>query len=133
MAKANLKTVSEYIASQPAAAQGALRRLRSTLRKALPGAEEVISYNIPAYKLHGRAVIYFAGWKQHYSIYPITGRLVAACQCDPAPHVIDGSTVRFALSQPVPVKMIEQLAKLRAREIAGPAKAQAAPLKKKAE
>ena len=64
------KTVDEYIASQPDAARSVLERVRSTIRKALPAADEVISYQIPAFKLHGRVVIYFAGWKQHYSIYP---------------------------------------------------------------
>ena len=49
-----------------------LEQIRSTIRKALPGAEEVISYKIPAYKLHGSPVLYFAGWKQHYSLYPAT-------------------------------------------------------------
>ena len=72
MAKTDFKSVDEYIASQPEAVQGVLERVRSTIRKAVPGAEEVISYQIPAYKLHGRAVLYFAGWKQHYSLYPAT-------------------------------------------------------------
>ena len=72
MAKTDFKSVDEYIASQPEAAQGVLQRVRSTIRKALPEAEEVISYQIPAYKLHGGPVLYFAGWKQHYSLYPAT-------------------------------------------------------------
>ena len=52
--------------------------MRSTLCKALPGAEEVISYKIPAYKLYGGIVLYFAGWKQHYSLYPAGERMLAA-------------------------------------------------------
>ncbi len=44
--------------------------MRSIVRKALPEAEEVISYKIPAYKLHNEVVLYFAGWKRHYSLYP---------------------------------------------------------------
>jgi uncharacterized protein YdhG (YjbR/CyaY superfamily) len=62
------KSIDEYIAAFPLPVQGVLKRVRSTIRKAVPGAEEVISYNIPTYKLHGRPVLYFAGWKQHYSL-----------------------------------------------------------------
>jgi len=117
MAKPGFKSVNEYIASQPEAARGILRRVRSTIRKALPGAEEVISYQIPTYKLHDRAVLYFAGWKQHYSLYPVAGRVAAAFQDELAGKISKG-TVRFPLSQPVPVKLIERIAKFRAKEAA---------------
>ena len=63
--KTEFESVSAYIASQPKAAQGALRKVRAAIRNALPGAEEVISYGIPAVKLNGRGVLAFAAWKQH--------------------------------------------------------------------
>ncbi|MCI0740403.1 MAG: DUF1801 domain-containing protein, partial [Gemmataceae bacterium] len=78
MAKTDFKSVNEYIAAQPEAVQGILERVRSVMQKALPDAEEVISYQMPAYNLHGGAVIYFAGWKQHYSLYPATSYVVSA-------------------------------------------------------
>ena len=106
MAKTDFKSVDEYIASQPEAVQGVLERVRSTIRKAVPGAEEVISYQIPAYKLHGGPVLYFAGWKQHYSLYPATAHLVAAFKDDLAPYEVSKGTIRFPLSEPVPVKLI---------------------------
>jgi uncharacterized protein YdhG (YjbR/CyaY superfamily) len=58
MAKTDFKSVGHYIAAQPKAVQAILELVRSTIRKALPGAEEVISYQIPAYKLRGETVIY---------------------------------------------------------------------------
>jgi len=118
MAKTGFKSVDEYIASQPEAARSLLERLRSTIRKAVPGADETISYQIPMYKLHGSPVLYFAGWKQHYSLYPATGRVVAAFAEDLAPYRISKGTIRFPLSQPVPAKLIERIAKFRAREVA---------------
>lgn len=118
MAKANFQSVDAYIASQPEAVQGLLERVRSTIRKAVPGAEEVISYNIPTYKLHGSAILYFAVWKQHYSLYPAKDRLVAAFQDDLASYKISKGTIRFPLSEPVPVKLIERIAKFRAKEVA---------------
>ena len=112
------KSVDEYIAAQPAAAQAILGRVRSAIRKAIPRAEETISYKIPAYKLHNRPVLYFAGWKQHYSLYPATERVVAALKAELAPYEIKKGTIRFPLSQPVPVTLITRIAKFRAKEVA---------------
>jgi uncharacterized protein YdhG (YjbR/CyaY superfamily) len=118
MARSGFKSVDEYIASQPEAVQTVLKRVRSTIRKAMPGAEEVISYKIPGYKLHGSVVLYFAGWKHHYSLYPATGTLVAAFKDGLTPYKVSKGTIRFPLSEPVPVKLIESIAKFRAKELA---------------
>lgn len=119
MAKTDYKSVNEYIAAQPDAVQGVLRRVRSTIRKAMPGTEEVISYQIPAYKLRGTAVLYFAGWKQHFSLYPATDPVVAAFKDDLAGYKVSKGTIRFPLSESVPVTLIERIAKFRAKEVAG--------------
>ena len=118
MAKSPFKSVDDYIAARPKAVQGILKRVRNTIRKAVPRAAESISYNIPAYKLNGERVIYFAGWKQHYSLYPAIGRLVAEFKVELAPYEISKGTIRFPLSDPVPVKLIERIAKFRAKEAA---------------
>ncbi|MGH9159041.1 MAG: iron chaperone [Vicinamibacteraceae bacterium] len=119
--------IDEYIADFPPAVQRVLDRVRSTIRKAVPDAEETISYKIPAYKLHGRTMLYFAGWKQHYSLYPANDRLVAAFKKALAPYEVnDKGTIRFPLSEPVPVKLIEDIAKFRAKEAAAHAKTKAA-------
>ncbi len=116
MAK-TFQSVDEYIASRPEAVRGVLERVRSTIRKALPGAEEVISYQIPAYKINGRAVLYFAGWKEHYSIYPAKGLSVEFTD-ELAPYQVSKGTIRFPLSQPVPVKLIGRIARFRAQDSA---------------
>jgi uncharacterized protein YdhG (YjbR/CyaY superfamily) len=125
MPRTAFKSVDEYIASQPEAVHGVLERVRSTIREAVPAAEEVISYKIPTYKLPGGPVLYFAGWKQHYSLYPITGRLIAAFQDELASYKVDKSTIRFPLSGAVPVKLIARIAKFRANEVAEREKAMA--------
>ena len=130
MAKTDFKSVAEYIASQPETVQSILKRVRSTIRKTLPRAEEVISYQIPAYKLNGALVIYFAGWKQHFSLYPAGDRLVTAFQDELALYKISKGTIRFPLSQPVPVKLIERITKFRMKEVAGREKAKASAPKK---
>src|ERR1035438_10007771 len=93
MAKTGFKSVDEYIASQPEAVQGVLKRVRSIIRKAVPGVEEMISYKIPAYKLHGGPVLYFAGWRRHYSLYPATDRVVAAFKDELAPYEVSKGTI----------------------------------------
>jgi uncharacterized protein YdhG (YjbR/CyaY superfamily) len=126
MAKTDLESVEAYIAAQPAATQRVLARVRSAIRKALPGAEEVISYKIPTYKLPGGTVLYFAGWKEHYSLYPAGDRLVAAFKAELAPYAVNKGTIRFPLDAPVPAKLIERIAKFRAKEVAEREKAKAA-------
>ena len=131
MTKTDSKSVDEYIASQPEAVRHLLARVRSTIRKAVPGAEELISYKIPAYKLHNGPVLYFAGWKHHYSLYPATGRVVAAFKDELAPYEVSKGTIRFPLSQPVPVKLIGRIAKFRAKEVAEREKTKAATPKER--
>jgi uncharacterized protein YdhG (YjbR/CyaY superfamily) len=125
MAKTDYKSVGEYIASQPEAVQRVLMRVRSAIRKALPGSDEVISYQIPAYKLNGSSVLYFAGWKQHYSLYPLSEGLVAAFGKELAPYELSKGTIRFPLSEPVPVRLIERIARFKAKEAAERVKAKA--------
>jgi uncharacterized protein YdhG (YjbR/CyaY superfamily) len=126
------KNVAEYIAGFPRSVQTVLRRVRSTIRKAIPGAEEALSYQIPTYRLNGRVVLYFAGWKEHYSLYPSNARLVAAFKRDLAPYEVnDKGTIRFPLSRPVPVKLIAGIAKFRADEVREREKAKARTAKKR--
>jgi uncharacterized protein YdhG (YjbR/CyaY superfamily) len=131
MVKSEIKSVTDYIASQPAAARAALRRARSTIRKAMPRAEEVISYGIPAYRLQGRVVIYFAAWKEHYSIYPATDGLAEAFKDELAAYEVSKGTIRLPLSEPVPVKLIERVAKFRVKQAAAREKAKLARNKKR--
>src|SRR4051812_42750355 len=69
-AKRKPATVAEYLAAQPEPVRKQLARVRAVIRKTAPEAEELISYGIAGYKLRGRVLIYFAGWKQHFAVYP---------------------------------------------------------------
>jgi uncharacterized protein YdhG (YjbR/CyaY superfamily) len=131
MAKTDFKSVDEYITTHPEDVQSILQRVRSTIRKAVPGAEEVISYQIPAYKLPAGPVLAFAGWKQHYSLYGATDHLVAAFKDDLAPYKIDKGTLRFPLSPPVPATLIVRIAKFCAKEAATRARAKLAARKRR--
>ncbi|MFN7918516.1 MAG: DUF1801 domain-containing protein [Bryobacteraceae bacterium] len=111
-------TIDDYIATQPEAIRELLHEVRRAIREALPEAEESISYGMPTYKIDGRAVIYFAGWKKHYSIYPISAEAAKALAKQLAPFEVEKGTVRFPLSKSVPVTLIARMAKWRAKEAA---------------
>ncbi|MGA3037624.1 MAG: DUF1801 domain-containing protein [Vulcanimicrobiaceae bacterium] len=111
-------SVADYIAAQPKTVQAVLRRMRTAIRKALPGAEETISYKIPAYKLHGKTVIHFAGWANHVALYPTgSAAVVAAFKKELSAHEVSKGTIRFSLEEPLPIKLIERIARFRAKEI----------------
>lgn len=121
--KAKINSVDEYIAAQPESARAVLERVRDAIRKAIPAAEETISYKIPAYRLNakttkGETILYFAGWKKHYSLYPITAPVIAEFKDELAPYEVNNKgTLRLPLSEPVPVKLIERIAKFLAKEV----------------
>ena len=117
MAKTRFKSVNEYIASKPRNARVVLERVRSAIRKAVPTAEEGISYQIPVYKLNGVPVLFFAGWKEHYSLYPASDALVAAFKRELAPYERSKGTIRMPLAEPVPVQLIERIARFRAEQL----------------
>ena len=116
MAKSAFSSVSEYIASRPQPVRPTLRRVRAAIRKALPKAVEAISYKIPTYRIGGRAVIYFAAWTHHYSIYPATRTLVAALGDELTALKIEKGTIRLSYDTPVPAGLIGRIAKFRASE-----------------
>jgi uncharacterized protein YdhG (YjbR/CyaY superfamily) len=117
MAKTDFKSVDEYVAAHPQATQAALQQVRRAIQQAVPEAQELVSYQIAAYKLAGAPLLYFAGWKKHYSLYPVNEHLASHFQDDLSQYEIEKSTIRFPLDQPVPVKLIGRIAKYRALEL----------------
>jgi uncharacterized protein YdhG (YjbR/CyaY superfamily) len=130
MAKITFRSVDDYMAAPPEPVRAALTLVRAVLLKALPQTEEVISYNMPTYKLNGAPVLHFAGWKQHYSLYAASDAIAAAFRKELTPYKIQKGTISFPLAEPVPVKLIESIAKFRAAEVAESAKSKAPPRKR---
>ena len=116
--KSGPASIDDYIAAQPEAAQPVLAKVRAAIRKALPQAEELFSYNMPTYKAGGKPVLYFAGWKQHYSLYPATRGVLEAFSTELQPYEVSKGTIRLPLDRPVPVRLIGRIAKFRAAEVA---------------
>jgi len=112
MARPVFTTIDEYIGAQPRDVQPVLERVRAIIRKLLPKAEETISYGVPTYKQHGTYVVYFAGFKEHYSLFPVTEPIVAAYKGDLTRYKASKGTLRFSYTEPVPVKLIQGVVKV---------------------
>jgi uncharacterized protein YdhG (YjbR/CyaY superfamily) len=119
--------IDEYIAQQPAELRERLERLREIIRKAAPKAQEVISYQMPAFKQNG-VLVYFALFKNHIGFFP-TGSGVAAFQKELKDYKTSKGTIQFPLDQPLPASLVTKIVKYRAKEDAE--KAISKKLKKK--
>ena len=117
MATTHFETVDEYLAAQPEESRAALEKVRRAIRRAIPDAQELIAYQIPAYKIDGHAVLFFGGWKKHYSLYPTSDRIISDLELQLAQHEVHKGTIRFKLSEPVPVRLIARIARMRAAEV----------------
>jgi uncharacterized protein YdhG (YjbR/CyaY superfamily) len=115
-------SVDEYIATQPEAVRTRLEQVRATIRRAVPEAVEGIGYRMPGYKLHGKPMLYFAAFKEHYSLFAASGTFFAALADDLQGYELRKGTIHFPLTKPVPVKLISRIAKLRAAGIAASTK-----------
>ena len=120
------KSVDEYIAAQPEAVRPKLEQVRAAIGRAVPEAVEGIGYRMPAYKLHGKPMLYFAGFKEHVSLFAASATFFAALQDELKGYELRKGTVHFPLTKSVPVKLISRIAKLRAAGIAAAAEEPAA-------
>ena len=116
VARKHYTTVSEYIADFPDDVQIVLKKLRTTIRKVVPEADEVISYNIPTFKLNGKYVIYFAGFEHHVSLYPITDGTRKKFGKELAPYLSGKGTAKFPLDKPLPLGLIAKIVKYKLKE-----------------
>lgn len=109
------ESIDAYIGSFPKNIQTQLKQVRATIRKALPGAEEIISYQIPTFKVNGKYIIYFAAWKNHIALYPIhTG--VESLKKELEKYKGSKSSVHFPLDKPMPLALIRRIVNLKAKE-----------------
>ena len=120
MAKKNYKDVDEYVADYPKDVQKILNKIRATIKKAAPKAEEAISYQIPSFKLNGN-LIHFAAYRDHIGVYPAPRR-VEKFKKDLARYGSGKATLKFSLDEPIPYDLITRLVAFRVEENAEKAK-----------
>ena len=112
--RASFKTIDSYIAAFSPEVRAILEKIRFTIRKAAPAAEEAISYQMPTLKLHGN-LVHFAAFKEHIGFYPpVAGdaKLVKAV----ARYANERGNLRFPLDEEIPYGLITRITKHRVKQ-----------------
>ena len=110
------ESVESYIAGFPAEVQKVLEKIRKAIRKAAPKADESISYQIPAYKLDGKVLIYFAGFPKHVSVYPAP-RDAKEFKKELAAYKGGKGTIQFPLDEKIDYDLIARIVKFKLQKI----------------
>jgi uncharacterized protein YdhG (YjbR/CyaY superfamily) len=112
--KTQYKTIDEYIQTFPMNIQIILEKMRQTIRKAAPEAVEVISYQMPAFKLNGN-LVYFAAFKNHIGFYPNSSG-IEFFEKELSPYKTSKGAVQFPLDKPIPYYLVEKIVLFRVKE-----------------
>jgi len=107
-------TIDEYIAGFPPDVQEKLQKVRATIKKAAPKAEETIKYRMPTFLLNGN-LVYFAAYKHHIGFYPVPSGL-EQFKAELAPYKTSKGAVQFPLDKPIPYPLITKIVKFRVKE-----------------
>jgi len=109
------KNTDEYMAGFPADVQEILQKIRDTIKKAAPKAEETISYKMPSFNLNGQSLIYFAAYKKHIGLYPVPSG-DEELKKEISGYRSGKGTLQFSLDKPIPYKLIGKIVKVMAKE-----------------
>jgi uncharacterized protein YdhG (YjbR/CyaY superfamily) len=115
MIKKTVETIDEYIRGFPPDIQDILQKIRQTVRKAAPDAVEAISYRMPAFKINGKYLVFFAAFKKHIGFYPLPSG-IESFETELSSYQKSKGAVQFPLNRPVPYDLIEKIVTFRVKE-----------------
>jgi uncharacterized protein YdhG (YjbR/CyaY superfamily) len=110
-----ITTIDEYIRSFPPDVQVILEKMRKTIREAAPEASEAISYRIPAFRMNGKPLVYFAAFKHHIGFYPLPSG-TEAFKHELSQYGQGKGSVRFPLDKPIPFELVKKIVRFRIME-----------------
>lgn len=110
------QTHEEYLAGLGEDKRAALEELRKTIREAAPDAEEVISYQLPAFRLDGRVLVAFGATAKHCAFYPMSASTVEAHRDELEDYDTGKGTIRFQADNPLPASLVRKLVEARIAE-----------------
>jgi uncharacterized protein YdhG (YjbR/CyaY superfamily) len=109
------KTVDEYMRSVPQQARAMADDIRTAIKQAAPKAEELISYNMPAYRLNG-VLVYFAAYNKHIGFYPAGKSAIDAFADELEGYKTSKGAIQFPLDRPIPKTLVKNIVKFRIKE-----------------
>jgi uncharacterized protein YdhG (YjbR/CyaY superfamily) len=108
--------VDKYLAGVPEEKRATLEKLRQTIRTVVPEAEEILWYQMPTFKFEGRALVTFAAFKNHCSLFPMSNAVIKAHADDLKSYVTSRGTVRFTCDKPLPAALVKKIVRARIKE-----------------
>ena len=114
--QAKRKTINDYLEGVSAHQRKALQKLRQAIHAVAPKAEECISYGIPAFRLNGRSLVFFAAWANHCALYPGSSATLKKFRNELRDFQTSKGTIRFSPGNPLPVPLVRKLVKARIAE-----------------
>jgi uncharacterized protein YdhG (YjbR/CyaY superfamily) len=109
------KTIEEYIKNFPKDVQEILQEIRKLVKEEAPNAVETISYQMPAFKLNNKTLVYFAAWKEHIGFYP-TPSGTEKFQQELSPYMFAKGSIQFSLEKEIPYALIRKIVQFRVSE-----------------
>ena len=109
------KNIDEYLALQPEKHRAALERLRKTILSVTPEATEGISYGMPALRLHGKILLYFAGFKNHCSLFPGSKSVILKFKKELKAYKTSAGTISFTAENPLPAALVKKIVRTRVK------------------
>ena len=118
--QSKFQTVEEYLSILPKQSREILEKMRKVIKQAAPEATELISYNMPAFRLHG-ILVYYAAHKEHIGFYPANTHVIEQFKDDLAGYETSKGTIKFPLKKQIPLDLVKRIVEFRVKQNLGKA------------